>query len=125
MRVRAKKKFWSDDEKVEICRQASLPEVSVAQVARRYGVNSNLIFKWLRDGRYTANEAASSPPLFLPVEVTSPDDTKEASPEPKPELTPKQMSSRVEITLACGHRIVMDGAFDGAEVARLIRGLTD
>ena len=36
MGVRRRKKFWSDEEKVEICPQASLPEVSVAQVARRY-----------------------------------------------------------------------------------------
>jgi len=42
-----KKRFWSDDEKREICDQATTPGISVAQVARRYAVNANLIHKWL------------------------------------------------------------------------------
>ena len=31
-----KKRVWSDEEKLSICRQARVPQVSVAQVARRY-----------------------------------------------------------------------------------------
>jgi transposase-like protein len=38
-----KKRFWSDDEKREICGQARVEGVSVAQVARRYAMNANLI----------------------------------------------------------------------------------
>ncbi|MBM1815958.1 transposase, partial [Sulfitobacter pseudonitzschiae] len=40
-----KKRFWSDDEKRSICAQARVPGVSVAQVARRYAMNTNLIHK--------------------------------------------------------------------------------
>ena len=43
------KRFWSDDEKHTICAQARVAGVSVAQVARRYSMNANLIHKWLRD----------------------------------------------------------------------------
>ena len=43
-----KKRFWSDEEKVLICAQTCAPGVSVAQVARRYAMNTNLIHKWLR-----------------------------------------------------------------------------
>ncbi|NSY40817.1 transposase, partial [Leisingera sp. ANG59] len=43
-----KKRFWSDEEKRTICRQTRAPGVSVAQVARRYAMNSNLLFTWLR-----------------------------------------------------------------------------
>ena len=39
-----KKRFWSDEEKRSICNQTQVPGVSVAQVARRYSMNSNLIF---------------------------------------------------------------------------------
>lgn len=53
--------------------QTVAPGVSVAQVARRYAVNANLIFKWLRDPRYAPNaaSAASTPEgsRFLPVEI--------------------------------------------------------
>ncbi|WP_252733977.1 transposase [Paracoccus marinaquae] len=55
---RRKKRFWADEEKREICAQATTPGMSVAQVARRYAVNANLIFKWLKDPRFAprANE---------------------------------------------------------------------
>ncbi len=45
---RRKKRFWAYEEKREICAQAMTPGMSVAQVARRYAVNANLIFKWLQ-----------------------------------------------------------------------------
>lgn len=47
-----KKRNWSDDEKRTICAQTLTPGVSVAQVARRYSMNANLIFKWLKDPRF-------------------------------------------------------------------------
>lgn len=49
-----KKRYWTDEEKREICAQARLPDASVAQVARRYAVNANMLFKWLKDPRYVA-----------------------------------------------------------------------
>ncbi len=49
---RRKKRSWSDEERREICQQTAVPGVSVAQVARRYAVNANLIFKWLKDPRF-------------------------------------------------------------------------
>lgn len=47
-----KKRFWSDEEKISICVQTCVPGVSVAQVARRYAMNANLIHKWLRDPKF-------------------------------------------------------------------------
>ncbi|WP_239441315.1 transposase [Paracoccus sp. S4493] len=47
--ARRTKRLWTDEEKRTICFQTTAPGVSVAQVARRYAVNANLIFKWLRD----------------------------------------------------------------------------
>ena len=44
----------------------------MAQVARRYAMNANLIFKWLRDERYTPEPDATAKeaePVFLPVEI--------------------------------------------------------
>ena len=65
-----KKRIWWDDEKRSICLQTAAPGVSVAQVARRYAMNANLIFKWLKDPRFapdfTEVVAAS---VFLPVEI--------------------------------------------------------
>ena len=40
---KGKKRFWSEDEKREICGQARVEGASVAQEARRYAMNANLI----------------------------------------------------------------------------------
>ena len=53
-----KKRFWADEEKREICVQATTPGMLVAQVARRYAVNANLIFKWLKAPRFAPKARA-------------------------------------------------------------------
>jgi len=50
--ARRTKRLWTDEEKRSICLQTTARDVSVAQVARRYSMNANLIFTWLRDPRY-------------------------------------------------------------------------
>jgi transposase len=52
------KRFWSEEQKRSICAQTRIQGVSVAQVARRYAMNANLIHKWLRDPRFVPNEAS-------------------------------------------------------------------
>ena len=52
--ARRTKRLWTDEEKRSICFQTTAPGVSVAQVARRYVVNANLIFKWRRRSQLTA-----------------------------------------------------------------------
>ena len=72
--VRRTKRLWTDEEKRSICVQTTAPDVSVAQVARRYALNANMIFKWLRDARYAPGSAqgAVDAPVFLPVEIVNP-----------------------------------------------------
>nr|WP_318010158.1 transposase [Roseovarius carneus] len=50
--ARRTKRLWTDEEKRSICFQTTAAGVSVAQFARRYAMNANMIFKWLRDPRY-------------------------------------------------------------------------
>lgn len=73
--ARRTKRFWTDEEKRSICFQTAAPGVSVAQVARRYAVNANLIFKWLRDPRYAPDPTSVARPAeearFLPVEIVA------------------------------------------------------
>lgn len=117
--ARRTKRLWTDEEKRSICLQTAAPGVSVAQVARRYAVNANLIFKWLRDPRYTPDPAAA-PGLseglrFLPVEVVAETTAPAAAPV---------ANNCIEIELAGGHRMRISGSYDPEALARLIRGLT-
>jgi len=122
-----KKRFWSDDEKVSICAQARAPGVSVAQVARRYAMNANLIHKWLRDPRFTPDvePAVAENADFLPIEIEG-----IASPAPLPQLpAPPPVSGasltaqRVDITLSDGRRVLVEGTTALSAVLSLVEGL--
>lgn len=65
-----KKRIWSGDEKRTNCAQTLTPGVSVAQVAHRYWMSANLIFKWLNDFRFSpAVGCIALDGVFLPVEI--------------------------------------------------------
>ena len=123
----SKKRFWSDDEKSSICAQTQTPGVSVAQVARRYAMNANLVHKWLRDPRFAPDEAPpeAAATEFLPIEIEG-----FAPPSPLPQLSaPPPVSGtplsaqRVDITLSDGRRILIEGTTALSAVMVLIEGL--
>ena len=105
-----KKRFWSDDEKRSICAQTIMPGVSIAQVARRYSMNANLIHTWLKDPRFAPAPKVDEPPSdvdFLPIEI----EEDIAVPLLKEGQRPDAMVSaqRVDITLTDGRRILVEG----------------
>ncbi|MFP7675827.1 IS66-like element accessory protein TnpA [Marivita sp. S0852] len=125
-----KKRFWSDDEKRSICAQTRAAGVSVAQVARRYAMNANLIHKWLRDPRFTPDcdvetVPADEAPDFLPIELegaisapSHPDIQVSA-----PASIGPVSSQRVDITLSDGRRILVEGTTSLPVVLALVEGL--
>ena len=122
-----KKRVWSDEEKRSICMQARVPRVSVAQVARRYAMNTNLIHKWLRDPRFASSDQAVDLPApesatFLPIEVAgmTPVPTAPVSPTPS---TGSVTAQRVDITLSDGRRILVEGATALSAIVAMVAGL--
>ena len=128
-----KKRVWSDDEKRTICAQTLTSGVSVAQVARRYSMNANLIFKWLKDPRFTSVECgvsaadASGESIFLPVEIeASPLESADPAPAWDAQDPPccAVSAQRVDITLSDGRRILVEGPTALSSVVGLVQGLT-
>lgn len=112
------RRFWDDAEKLKIVAQTRVPGVSVAQVARRYDVNANLVFKWLRDPRFSsAPEAVAD---FLPVTITP--DPAALKVTPRPQL-PAPAEVRVEITTPGGCKVRIEGGLDVAHLCALVQGL--
>tara|TARA_R110002074_G_scaffold191565_3_gene357556 strand:+ start:1010 stop:1381 length:372 start_codon:yes stop_codon:yes gene_type:complete len=121
------------DEKRTICPQALTPGVSVAQVARRYAMNANLIFKWLKDPRFAppgsvpTPECAALDGIFLPVEIDALPTQSTVSAPPLDEADhPCSVvtAQRVDITLSDGRRILVEGPTPLSSVVGLIHGLT-
>jgi transposase len=110
-----KRRIWSDDEERMICAQRRVAGVSVSQVARRYDVNVNLVFTWLRDPRFAGEAPSDEAARFLPVEIV-----EGAASRP----TEIAVANRIEIDLAGGHRVRISGRYDPDALARLIRGLS-
>ena len=114
-----KKRVWSDDERRTICAQTLTPGVLGAQVARRYSMNANLIFKWLEDPRFASSASAPSPEgsvalegVFLPIESDTPAHARPSGPArmnaAADEPGSAVMAQRVEITLSDGRRILVE-----------------
>ncbi len=90
--------------------------VSVAQVARRYDVNANQIFNWMKDPKFAADDAVDEEDArFLPVEIVA--DPALAAPS-------VEASGVIELELASGHRLRISGGYDPEAVGRLVQHLT-
>ena len=126
-----KKRVWSDDEKRTICAQTLTAGVSVAQVARRYSMNANLIFKWLKDPRFApvksgvSTAGASGESIFLPVEIDVPPlESGDPAPDAGDPPCCAVSAQRVDITLSDGRRVLVEGPTPLSSVVGLIHGLT-
>ena len=126
---RRKKRSWSDEEKREICQQTAVPGVSVAQVARRYAVNANLIFKWLKDPRFAPAVEGRDDNIeaggFLPVEIEGPSTVAIDADTPRPAVLADAplCANRVDITLSDGRRVLIEGPTVLSAVLGLVQGL--
>jgi transposase len=113
---RRRRRNWGDDEKRMICAQTRVHGVSVSQVARRYDVNANQVFNWLKEPRFADAEPPEAEISFLPVEITQARDMTVQGNRAEPGI--------LEIDLSCGHRLRITRAYDADALARLIRGLS-
>ena len=95
-RGKRSRRIWSAEEKQRIVDEAVVPGASVAEIARRHGVNANLVFTWRKAARANAaaaaelsasamcaqshpSSSASGPCEFIPVGVFGrPDDGSSA-----------------------------------------------
>jgi len=107
-----RRRYWKKEEKRRIVAESFTDGASVAEVARRYGLNANLLFTWRRQ---LAASKANDPPAILPVTIA-----------PIPPLTtapPPGAAGRMEITLSSGERIVVGADVETAALTRVLKAL--
>ena len=113
-RVRRKRRSYSTAFKRRVVAETLEPGASVAAVARRHGLNANMVFLWRGDPRFGPGRDAA---VFLPVEV------KPAEVPVTSEPAGACGAGQLEIALVSGHRLMLGGAFDVEVVLHLARGL--
>jgi transposase len=144
-------RIWSIQDKRRVVEQALAPGASVAEVARRNGLNTNMVFRWRREyrmGRYGPEAREPQGPNFIPVGVIGDDgrivrsailDVKArpaltdpplqiegtvAKPTPPPSLI-ERPAQRVDLELPNKTRLTFDPNIDEAVFRRLIAMVKD
>lgn len=112
-----RRRAWSADQKQRIIAESLAPGASVAEVARRYGLNSNLLFNWRRQEQAASGASAIGEPVnIVPMKVLT--DAAPAAPIAAPGST-----GRMEIVLVGGERIIVGPDVDATALARIIKTL--
>ena len=107
---RGSRRRWTEEEKRQIVAQTRIPGMTVSQVARRYDVNTSLVFSWRRDPRLGGEGSPEA--SFVPVEVMAGAMSAGSGPE-----------TVVEVALRNGHRVSVRGELDVEALCRLVHGL--
>jgi transposase len=109
------KRIYTDVQRLQIVEEALAPGACVAKVARRHGINDNVIFNWRR--LYCQGLLPGQPPQLVPVQmIEAPEPSVLAPP------TPSIASAHIEIELH-GHRVRLQGAVDTEVVREVLRAL--
>ena len=98
----APRRLRTAEEKLRIVQETLVPGASVAEIARRHGVNANLLFSWRRQHQQGVLAERTRPPRaakMLPVQIAA------ASALPSPTAA----ESTIEIELPCGARVRLIG----------------
>jgi transposase len=109
-----RRRTWSADQKQRIIAESFAPGASVAEVARRYGLNANMLFTWRRRERADVNDVGKTVSI-VPVRVVEATPTATAT-------APASMG-RMEIVLVGGERILVGADVDATALARIVKAL--
>jgi transposase len=105
-----RRRRWTEDEKLRIVTESLSGPRQVASTARRYGLSRSLLTTWRRQFRVQAADGEASA-VFVPAVVV---------PEQPAQPAPTSLSSRMEIVVANGRRIVVDAGVDVAALGRVL-----
>jgi len=115
VKIKAARRLRSNDEKRRIVEEARAPGVSVAEVARRHGVNANLLFNWKRLYDLGLLERCREPVRLLPVTI-APDDGEVSRPL-------GLIDGVIEVEVGSHGRVCIRGHVDLDAVTAAIRAL--
>src|SRR3984957_6975980 len=112
-----RRQLWSIDRKRQIIAETFEPGASVSEVARRHGVNANLLFTWRRQQGAAKMADSRESPQLVPVTITT---------EPVSNVPAIALGSvgRMEIVLGAGERIIVGADVDTIALARVIKALS-
>ena len=113
-RKTAPRRLRTAEEKLRIVRETLMAGASVAEIARRHGVNANLLFSWRRQHEQGVLAERTRPPRaakMLPVHIATPSASASA------------VAASFEIELPCGARVRVIGEVDAERLTAVLSAL--
>ncbi|WP_310622321.1 IS66-like element accessory protein TnpA [Flexibacterium corallicola] len=121
------KTYWSEEDKRTVCEEALSSRESIAQVARRNGLNKGRLYNWLKDKRYNPSPKpaidAPEPTAFVPVSVENATVFEKSAPECSPNFVVSNSELVMEIRLVAGHEVRLSGCLNEQQLTAVLAGL--
>lgn len=111
---RERRRQWSAEDELRILEEASAPEASAAEVARRHDLLPQQIYTWRRQLR-APDHVSHGTVSFLPVDLRA-DAAAQGKPAPRPSLP-----GQIEIGLTNGRTLRIDVDANVDVLRRVIR----
>ena len=112
-----RRRVRSEDEKRQIVAETFEPGTSVSAVARRHGLNANLLFTWRREMGAGLPASANDPIGFVPAVIGAASVSAAVPPAPT-------VGGQMEIVFAGGERVIVDRTVDAVALARVLKVLS-
>ena len=119
--VAGSRRRWSAEERLQIVEESYVHGMSVARVARKYGVNANQVFQWRRlqqDGRLSTDSPGV--PKLLPVRLI---EEREPAKVERTEAAVAALVGSIHIALPGRVSIRLEGNVDAAIVRVVLKSL--
>ena len=116
LRRKIPRRLLTLEQKLRVVAEASVPGASVAEVARRHGLNANLVFGWRRQHQLGVLEQHTRKAKLLAVQVS-----ESAVPREEPrEITRVIDDGRIEIVLAKDIRVAIIGSVAAERIDQVL-----
>lgn len=130
IRVVARRRRWTLEQKLALVEEVSRPGASVAAVADRHGMSRSLLFEWrrqVREGTMPGVVRAEAAPVLVPVRIVEDTARKEAARPPLSSRRPPdrlgKSAATIELVLSNGRVLRVSEAIAPEVLGRLAAAL--
>jgi len=114
-----RRRFWHDEDKLEIITSVGIGGATVTQVAQRHEVTRQQIYKWRHELKKKGLWSPDAGALFFPLDIPI---AAEVS-VPQPAATETLLATKVELHLQGGRCLHFDSTMDLVVLTSLIRAV--
>lgn len=114
-----RRRYWSDEDKLEIVTSVGIGGATVTQVAQRHEITRQQIYAWRHELKKKGLWSPDAGALFFPLDIPVPG----GIPAPLPSVAEEAPPTVVELRLRGGRCLHFDSTMDPAALTSLIRAV--